>query len=306
MAYAFVSETTGKPLKRPRKRVKKVKKVNWKTAKPVRFPSGKANYEQTRKVSKMIENISETKLQPLTEYNSQGPSPIEVAPTTGPCYFTNYCLGTAPAAWVGPSGSAAFKNLDGFNWPQGTAANQRVGRYLYLKRTTLQLRISMMGISRTGATKFRVIVYKEKRNKYNVAGGGNPCDNLFIDHNGDTRGINNVAPVNSRIMNFSTWLLNRRNYHVVKDFKFSLAPEQQLVSGSTDPANINQGMLKSDKVMQFKLGHYQKTEFDASGDPTDSLYRYCVSIISMSTTNTTVGHNAYASDVRGTVSVVDN
>jgi len=282
------------------------KKVSWRTAKPSRFPSGKQNYIQTRKVSKMIENISETKLQSLQEFNATAPKPIEVSPTTGPCYFTNYCLGTAPGAWVGPNGSAAFNNLEGFNWPQGTSAGQRVGRYLYLKRTTLQLRVSMQGISRTGNTKFRVIVYKEKRNRYNVSGGGNPCDDLFVDHEGKTQGVNNLAPTNARIMNFSTWLVNKRNYDIVKDFKFTLSPEQQFVSGSTEPSNLNQGIFKSEKLMQFKLGHYQKAEFDAAGDPTDSLYRYCVTIISMPTTNTTVGHNDYVSDVRGTVSVVDN
>jgi hypothetical protein len=281
------------------------KKIAKKRAVPARFPSGKKNYQQTRKVAKMIQNISETKIKALSEKNAVVPKPVELLPTTGPCYFTNYCLGEAPAAWVGPNGAAAFEDLGGFEWAPGTAAGQRVGKYLYLKRTTLQLTVRMNQLSRHGPLKFRVIIYKEKRNRYNVAGNGNPCDDLFIDHAGDVKGVNNLATTNARAMNFSTWLVNKRNYQVVSDKQFILAPEQNSAQGSTDPFNINQHN-PVERNMSFSLGHYSKAEFDGTNKPTDVMYRYCATIISMPVSTSTSIHNEYSTYVRGTVSVVDN
>lgn len=281
------------------------KKGGRKKGTPARFPSGKKTYQQTRTVSQVLKNISETKIQQLTPRYAIVPSPVEVAPTSGPCYFTNYCLGTAPAAWVGPNGAAAFNDLDGFVWPLGPGAAERNGQYMYLKKTTLTLRIAMDQIARHGPTKFRVIVYKEKRNRYNTTANGNPCDDLFIDQSGAVRGVNNLAVVDARAMNFNTWLVNRRNYQVVKDFKFVLANEQQSAQGSTDPFNVNQHNA-SEKVMRFDLGHYQKAKFGTANVPEDQMYRYCVTIISMPMSSSVSPHNNYKSYVNGVVSCLDN
>lgn len=288
-----------------RNMVKRARRSRRKAGTPSRFPSGKKTYKQTRAVSKVLKNISETKIQALTAQNAIAPKPVEVAPTTGPIYFTNYCLGTAPSGWVGPSGTAAFNNLDGFAWPQGTGPAERIGQYMYLKKTTVNLRVAMNPQSRHGPVKFRVIVYKEKRNRYNTVANGNPCDDLFIDQSGTARGFNQVAPVNQRTMDFNTWLINRRNYQVVKDIKFTLANETLSALGSTDPFNVNQHN-RAEKLIRLNLGHYQKAKFDLAGVPEDQMYRYCITIVSMPMSNSTVPHNDYSSFVNGVVSCVDN
>ena len=223
---------------------------------------------QTRTLAKVIQNLSETKLQRLTDRNQTKPSPVELAPLLGPCYYTNYILGESPSTYVGPAGTQAFINLDGFRWLQGTQSQNRIGKYIYLKRTTMNLQIQMDPLSRHGETKFRVIVYKSKRNAVIGTGGGNPMDNLFITHTGSTVGINNVAPIEARSMNFQTWLVNKRNYHIVKDFKFILAPQNIAAQGSTDPFTINQSNKPSEKNMTFSLGHYKKTDMSEDNTPT--------------------------------------
>lgn len=287
-----------------RKSLPRFARANYRKAKPSRFPSGKKTYKLSRQIAKVINTIGETKIQALRSWNATPALPVEVLPTSGPCYFTNYCLGTAPASFLGPNGNLAFNNLEGFEWAPGTGSNQRVGRYMYLKRTTLQLRIAMNPQSRHGPVKFRVIVYKEKRNQYNIAGGGNPCNDLFLSHTGAPVGINTANAVNTRAMNFNTQLVNKRNYQIVKDMKFTLAPQNTSAQGSTEPFTINQ-VNKSEKMMQLSLGHYKKTAFGNGNVPEDTKYRYCVTIIGMPVTNSVSPHDGWQSYVRGTVSVSD-
>ncbi len=301
MPFSYKSKKPSKSMK-----TRSTRKVQWRKARPSRFPSGKRRYVQTRSIAKQIQNISETKIKELERLDAIDPKPVEVLPTSGPVYFTNYCLGTAPADWKGPSNQPNFNNLGGFEWPQGTGANERVGRYLYLKRSTINMRFAMNPQSRHGPVKFRVIVYKEKRNRYNTAANGNPNEDLFIDHQGLTKGFNNVATLDARTMNFSTWLVNKRNYQVVKDFKFTLNPETISYQGGTDPRVVNQSMYPSEKNFTLSLGHYAKAEFDTTNTPTDMMYRYCMTIVSMPCNTSTQPHSDYKSYVRGTVSVVDN
>lgn len=296
-----------KLLARKKARAASVIQKSWRRrkARPSRFPSGKKTYTQTRTVARTLQNTAETKIQALTAKYAIEPSPVEVAPTTGPCFFTNYCLGTAPTGWNGPSGAAAFNDLEGFTWAPGTGSSNRIGQYLYLKRTTLNLRVAMDAQSRHGPVKFRVVVYKEKRNRYNTTANGNPCDDLFISQTGASVGVNTVSAVDARTLDFNTWLVNKRNYQVVKDFKFILANETLSAVGSTEPFNVNQHN-SVEKMLQFSLGHYQKAKFDDSNTPQDQMYRYCVTIISMPVSDSVLPHSGYKTYVNGVVSCLDN
>lgn len=280
--------------------------VRRRTAKalPARFPSNKKTYLQTRAVSSVIKNISETKIQALTPQNAIIPKAVE-ATGTGPCYFTAYTLGTAPSGWNGPTGSGAFNDLNGFTWPLGNGPAERNGQYMYLKRTTVNLRVAMKPQSRHGPVKFRLVVFKELRNRYNTTANGNPCDDLFIDQSGQVRGVNQSAPVAQRVMDFNTWLVNKRNYRVVKDFKFILQNESLSALGSTDPFNQNQH-YPVEKNIRLSLGHYQKAKFDAGSTPTDQMYRYGMFLVSMPISDSTSPHNDYVTYVNGVVSCIDN
>jgi len=275
------------------------------TARPARFPSGKKTYEKSRSVSNLIKSISETKVKALTPANLVVPQAVEVAPTLGPCYFTNFCLGNAPAAWTGPSGGASFTDLGGFEWPLGPGAAERNGQYMYLKRTRMNLRLAMNAQSRVGAVKFRVVVYKEKRNRYNTAGNGNPNNDLFLDQSGNVVGVNTVATVNQRAIDFNTWLVNKRNYQVVHDSMCILAPETLSYQGGVDPRNISQS-YPSEKMFNFNLGHYQKAKFGQDNLPEDQMYRYCMTIISMPMTSSVAPHDSFRTYVNGLVSTLDN
>ncbi len=275
----------------------------YKTAKPARFPAGKTTYEKSRAQAKRNRLTGETKIQALTQINGALPSTMTVG--GGPVAFTNFCLGTAPGAWTGANGQPNFTDLNGFIWPNGTLSNQRIGRYMYLKRTTLQMRVSMNQLSRHGPVRFRLIVYKEMRNRYNTPGNGNPNTDLFIDHEGNDTGFNIVTANANQVQDMNTQLVNRRNYKVVKDFKFTLAPEQNQVQGQAIPFNVNQHN-KSSKDITLKLGHYHKATFGQDNTPDDFKYRYCITLVSYPTSNSLDNHTGYSTSIRGTVSASDN
>jgi len=108
----------------------------------------------------------ELKVQALRAVNQDTPVAQQ---TTGSgsniVWYNQYVLGQGPSSWTGPSGSYNFVNLEGFTWPVGTSSDRRIGRYMNLKHTTMNLRIACDNLATVSSPiRFRVIVYKQKRN----------------------------------------------------------------------------------------------------------------------------------------------
>lgn len=288
----------------PRKMFQKKKSSARAPAKgrPVRFNSGKSSYVKSRKVSNMLSKNSELKINALQRYSQATPQPSVPLPGTGPIYFTNYCLGEAPSGWTG------FNDLEGFEFPAGTGPNQRIGKYMYLKKTTLHLKIAMNNLVNTATQlRFRVVVYKSKRNNVPGTAGGNPSLNLFIDDRGREFGVDNTLTNNEASMQYTTAIVNRKNYHVVKDTQFILTPQTCAVQGGSNVVSPLSQAGPTERTMRFELGHYAKTSFDAgTSKPTDLNFQYCVSIIAMPVGNPTDRAADWFSAVRGTVSALDN
>ncbi len=264
--------------------------------------------KQIKDVVKSMNQISELKVQSLTNVYDSSPSPVQPLPLTGPLYYRNYCLGTPAANWLGPSGATGFTGLDGFQWQQGTAADRRIGKYLFLKHTTSQLRINCVSPTRYGtALQFRVIVYRAKRNSPLGTAGGNPCDDLFINNSGREIGINNNATNASRSFEYMNMIVNKKNYMVVKDEKFILQPSVQQVNGGSNLVSAFSQTYPPEKTISMELKHNSKTAFsDTTNQPLDLNYQYCVSIISAPYGNATDNSSDWRSSIRGTISCLDN
>lgn len=303
MAYMFVSEKTGKPLgKKSRKRSAK-RKPAARSAKPARFSAmGKSSYNQSRMVARILNKTSELKINPLEKYSTTTPRPSVPLPGTGPIYYTQYCLGNVPSGWTN------FDALGGFEFEQGTGPNQRIGKYMYLKKTTMHLKISMNNLARIASqVRFRIVVYKSKRNNVPGTFGGNPSEHLFIDSQGREFGVDNTISNSEASMEYTTALVNRKNYVVLKDTQFILTPQSYEVQGGSNVVSQLSQNGRTEKTMRFELGHYAKTSFDlATKKPTDLAYQYCVSIIAMPVGNVNDRASDWFSAVRGTVSALDN
>lgn len=234
-------------------------------------------------------------------------TPLNQDTTNNVVFYNNYCLGTPATTWQGPTGSANFVGLQGFTWPQGVSNNERIGKYMTLKQTSLSFRIGLVDVPRaSNPQRFRVIVYKAKRNAILGAAGGNPNENLFIGLNGTELGINNTYAQNAVAYEMMTMLVNKRNYDVYHDSQFMLChPTYSIQGGSNIVSPISQG-YPNEKNFLWKLPHNQKSAFGVGNIPEDLRYQYCITVLSMPTGDLTgTGQNSWRTQVRGVTSALD-
>lgn len=261
---------------------------------PPRFAQNKPRYLKSRALSKVQNLTGESKLNALVRYNDHDPTSSTAAPS--PVYQQNYCLGQVPAVFNN------FDALDGFEFAQGVGDNDRVGRYMYLKKTTMHLKIALNeGARQTGPTRFRVIVYKSKRTNTPGQPMANPCENLFLDETGRQFGTDTSISAADTATQFRTALVNKRNYQVLKDKRFMLVPSVSTVSGSTAIVTPSSQSLMNEKNFVFNLGHWKKCSF-SQDRPDDLNYTYCVTILSMPVGQSNTITNNWNTSVRGTVS----
>lgn len=256
----------------------------------------KASYFKAKLQAKRLNQTGETKLRGLVRHVDLLPN-SQLVGGNSPVYYKNYCLGNVPTAFTN------FITLGGFVFPQGTGDNERLGRYMYLKKTTLHLNVGLQSSVRgTGPTRFRVIVYKARRNDAPGTPLADPGDNLLIDDEGNTFGMNTSINQTNVAFQVQNALPNKKNYHILKDRKFLLCPPVSAVQGGSNIVTpSSQGQL-NEKNMTFNLGHWKKTSFGSNNQPEDLNYTYCVSIFSMPVGAHDTLTNNWISSTYGTVS----
>lgn len=263
----------------------------------------------TKKINTLVatmNNVAEQKIQSLANIYQAKPKPQEALPSTGPLYYFNACLGDPATTWLGPNGQGNFEGLDGFQWPQGTGSNQRIGRYLFLKHTTMQMRLAMLNTpSNPTPTMFRVIVFKAKRNSALGSAGGNPNDDLFLANDGRALGVNNTGSTESKTFEYMNMLINKRNYSVIMDTKTILQPSLVAVQGS-NPVMPLSTSYPPEKTYNLTLKHNSKTAFGQFNQPLDLNYQYCVQVISAPIGQVDVLADDWRISFRGTVSCIDS
>lgn len=278
-------------------------------------PSGKA--KPVKRTTALVKRVVHSELNKDLELKVQALRPInqdnpEAQATSGTgsniVWYNQYVLGKGPTSWTGPSGSYNFVNLEGFTWPEGTSSDRRIGRYMNLKHTTMNLRIACDNLSSVSCPiRFRVIVYKQKRNGPALLAQTNPNDNLFLGTVGQELGLNNTYSGDSVSMEFMNMLTNKRKYEIHTDTQFILSPHTFSVQGGSNIVSpISQG-YPAEKNMLLRLPHNEKVSFNGTSEmPEDLNYQYCVTVLSMPYgNNTQVSARNWKCNVRGTVSVTD-
>jgi len=261
-------------------------------------------------VAKALSQIAERKIQPIKDISMKPPDAQAVLPLSGPVYFSNYILGTQPAAWIGPTGAPNYEALGGYNFPQSLASNGRVGKYMFLEHAMVNLNVSMKAISNRNpeAVQFRVLCYKFKRNQ-KLGSIGNPNDDLFMSSSGGKIGVNtffdNTNSPGSANFNLMNAIVNRKNYQVFSDEKFILQPSLTIPQGGGYVTPSTGYPVMRD--MSFKLNHNEKTEFGAASQPVDLQYQYCFTILSVPVGSLDkIGVDDWSTSLRGTVSALDS
>lgn len=287
------------------------KRVAFRPRKTIRKKTTKGKVAtNTKKINALVKtmnNVAEQKVQSLVNFYLEKPKPQVNLPSVGPVYYHNSCLGNPATTWLGPNGQSNFSALDGFQWAQGTGPSERVGRYLFLKHTTAQLRIDMLpAVLNSSPTQFRVIVYKAKRNSALGSAGGNPNEDLFIDNAGRIFGFNNSSVEESRSFEFMNMLINKRNYSCVMDKKFILQPSVSAVQGGSNVVTPLSTVYPCEKTLSLRLNHNSKTAFSNFNQPLDLNYQYCTTVIAAPLGAATIAANDWRISMRGTVSCIDS
>lgn len=267
-----------------------------------------ANAMAIKELEKKSKEGTEIKIQKLEGLYLGTPKPQNPA-LTGPLYYHASCLGLPASTWIGPQGGATnFYPLQGFTWPQGVQSNQRIGRYLFLKHTTMNVRLNMISpVKGDFATQFRIIVFKAKRNAAFGTSGGNPNEDLFLDSAGNPMGVNTSSDVDTRTFEFMNMIVNKRNYDVHMDKKVILQPQHITVQGSNAIVSPLSTNYPQEYTFPLTLKHNSKAAFPPGnyGEPLDLNYQYCIFVIASPYGNTNTGADNWRISLRGTVSCID-
>ena len=272
-------------------------------------PSKRTTALVKRVVNSELSKDLELKVQALRPVNQDLPAAQATSGTgSNVVWYNQYVLGQGPTSWTGPAGSYNYVNLEGFTWPEGTSSDRRIGRYMNLKHTTMNLRIACDNLSSVSCPiRFRVLVYKQKRNGPALLAQTNPNTNLFLGTTGQELGLNNSYSGDSVSMEFMNMITNKRKYEIHTDTQFILSPHTFSIQGGSNIVSPLAQGYPAEKNMLLRLPHNDKVSFNGTTQmPEDLNYQYCVTVLSMPYgNNTQVNARNWKSNVRGTVSVTD-
>lgn len=276
-----------------------IRNSSYSKVKPSRLKAGYKTYTKSKAVAKRIQPVSELKLKQLRPTNEFAPSPIVTPPGSNSegVYESNFVFGNGISQWD------RFSPLLGFEWPQGTGTQERIGRYMYFRNTMLKLQYQCNQTSSPQITpiRLRCVIFKTRRSHVPSGEIKDPSQSLFLNQEGNEFGTKNLG---LRIMDWNTCLTNKRNYIIVKDCSFILQPTLVQPLGSDLMSTSTK--YPSMKNININLGHYQKASFNGSTDqPDDANYQYGITTIATAVNGVSQVSN-WTMSIRGTTSCYDN
>jgi len=256
-----------------------------------RFAQSRFRYRKGRTVSRSLRSVGETKLIAVGNLNEWAPSPIQVGAIA---YQSSFVLGTVPTGWT------EISALGGTSITQGTSAQERVGDYVYLKKTHYTFTIQMrFGQTPKPPHEFRVIVGKTRR-AVNPAGiTHNPAATLFLNTIGQPIGHTSGGINGSDLM---LQPLNKREFVIKMDKKFTMSSP---IRTDSDGGGVGyHGYYPVKKDIPINFGFWKKTRYNTNNLPDDIDCAYFVYIYA-SCIDKDAGSNGWEVSGRGTTSYQD-
>jgi len=257
----------------------------------------KKKIAQTEAVTRLINNVSETKVKALTKLNETSPGPIALAATA---YIKNFTMGGPPSQYTN------FSALQGVPAP-GTGASDFIGKSFYWKHTTLMMRVTTNATANPVPMRFRVICYRPRRIASQAGFTTDPTKGLFQDVNGNIVGPGTgLGPTGINGTDCMLLNINKRNFDVKSDYQFLLQPPAQNPDPTTPTRPLVQGVYPCDKIMKFHLPYQRKMFKDPNRADLIGLgHHWCVSIIADTVTRDSTA-NDWEVSVRGATTFLDN
>jgi len=263
------------------------------TALPARYYGGARKvYRKRRTVGKTLNLLGETKLRPLDTLSEIAPVPIQIGAQAYMCAFN---IGAAPIF-------TSSNPLNGIQVSQGVAFNERIGNYLYYKKSHVTLRLEMTAKSNAPPIQFRMIMFKPRR-AVNPSGiTPSWSTDGFLNTDGESFGH---ATLGTTGLDLMMQPLNKRDWVVYKDTKFIL----QNYNNLEDPASTPQLIYNhypAQKESQLNCPYYKKSYFPSGAiSPTDLNFSYGIVYYAHTLGRSGILPNGFEVTTRGTTSFCD-
>lgn len=269
------------------------------SALPARLRFNRAKYNKSKTVSKVLNAITENKIVAVNNVNEGAPGAIQLG---AKAFEKTFVLNTVPTGWSGSTTA-----LGGIQILQGTTSNQRVGNYVYLKKTHITMEIEAQPVASDAQPvpkQFRVIVFKQRRSVMPTGRTVYPQNTLFLDTAGDHFGHATAGKNGSDLM---LQPLNKRDWVIYKDAKFTLTnPQLYNEAGTAASWNWTNQKYGSYKKMTFNLPHFKKTHYNSDTNVPDDLDTHYGIIIYAKALGKDYNADDWEVNLRGSTTYSDN
>ena len=266
---------------------------------PSRFRNSRSKYAKSRTVSKVLNAITENKILPLTDVNEGAPTPIQLGALA---YEKTFVINTVPTGWPGSTTA-----LGGIYMIQGTANGQRIGNYVYLKKSHVTIEVEAQPSAPTVnqvPKQFRVIVFKQRRSVMPTGRTVYPQNTLFLDSAGQSFGHATGGKNGSDLM---LQPLNKRDWVIYKDSKFTLTnPVQYNEDGIAAAWNWTNTKYGSYKKMVVNLPYFKKTHYNSGTNVPDDVDTHFGIVIYSKSLGKDYAADDWEVNVRGSTTYSDN
>lgn len=264
-----------------------------KSSMPMRYRYNiKKRINQSKAVTRLLKNVSETKVCPMLDVDEFVPGPTQVGATA---YSLNFVVGQAPPTY------SDFFSLQGVP-AAGTGPTQFNGKSFYYKHSALRFRITTNAVAGPVPLRLRCVVYKPRRIAVPAGISPNPSTSLFQDIDGSLVGAGTSGITGTDLMLLN---INKREFDVKHDFQFTLQPPGQQPDPGTDPRPQIQGVYPCDRIMKFILPIERKLFKDPNSAYIGTGTHWCVSMFADTTTRDGFASNWEVSG-RGCTMYLDN
>ena len=260
-----------------------------------RFASSRFKYRKARRFSRMAGPTTETKLIPINHQDEIAAIPIQLG---AQAHYRGFIMQSIPALW-----DNNLLSLGGIITQQGSSGVNRIGNYVYFKKTHITMEVQCNYITNGGRppVEFRVVVCKAKMSAVPAGNTVLPQTALFLNEGGAPIGYQTSNVNGSDLM---LQPLNRREWVIKTDKKFTLSHPFKTDS---DGGQVGySGFYPVKKTFAMNLGYYKKTRINTgTNTPEDLDTRWLVFVFAASVGRDTSA-DSWEINMRGTTSFTDS
>lgn len=261
---------------------------------PARFQQSVKRYRKNKKLAGALASLAETKLILVNPVEESPPIPIQ---TGALCQYKGFVVDVKPSSW-----DSNLIELGGIQTALGVnGVAERVGNYVYYKKTHLTLQVDMNFITTPRPpVEFRCVVLKARQAVMPSGFTDNPQATMFLNQVGSPIGYQTSGVTGMDIMNNP---LNKRDWVIYKDFHFNLSHPMR---SDSDGGNVGYtGKYANRKTFHLNLPFYKKTRINSSSNKPEDLDTHFLVYIFASAIGKDMGADLWETSLRGTTSYND-